>query len=191
MSGYYGYTEGELVIVSGDDGTVGVQLRQGFPKHRPAFRRIPGKPAPLGVNERKAPAKIAVAQALRIELGLGVVDIGKMLKMAPQDVSRATVGDYFRGIPWECRKNRAEAIAAAESLLVKMGRPAAPKPCKAAIAQAMRFELGLGVTAIAQLLGTDEQVVTRATVDCGRKGIPWESRPNQAAAIEAAKCLAK
>lgn len=131
-SGYYGYTEGELVIVSGWDGTVGVQLEQGQAKKRKnhgpwnnkhrRYERIPKhlhqQRNQLGQNEKyKKPCITAVAQALRFEFGLKVMDIAKLLGIASQDVSRFTILESFRGIPWECRKHKAEAIEAARQLL--------------------------------------------------------------------------
>ena len=62
------------------------------------------------------------------------------------------------------------------------------RPCKNAIAQAMRFHFGLRVTRIAALLEMKPQDVSRCTIlESWRWGIPWESRRHQDVAINHAR----
>lgn len=129
-TGYYGYTEGELVIVSGVDGTVGVQLRQGFAKEPRPYRRTPEGLAALGANERKKPCKEALAQAMRFEFDVPTSTIAKLLSMTAPNVCRATIGDYSKGIPWEVRRYRSEAIAEAKLLLDASGYVVVETKCR-------------------------------------------------------------
>ncbi len=64
------------------------------------------------------------------------------------------------------------------------------KPCKAAIAQALRFHFGLRVTVIADMIQWSPADVSRVTVlESWTKGIPWEVRKHQDVAIDHATAI--
>lgn len=142
--GYYGYTEGELQIVSGADGTVGVQLRQGRtarPKRRYGVnpdlnaythcqRKGCGRPITVWLGDHargrgkycslrcrydETPAcKTAILQAMRYELRMDRQAVAQAMQMSPDAVSGIM---YMATIPWFERRYQAEAIAAAQAIL--------------------------------------------------------------------------
>ena len=117
-SGYYGYTEGELVIKVGCDGTVGVQLQQKCKKRpkRYGYRFLENGGRTAAHDERPL-SKVAIIQAMRYHFGVQTTRIAKLVGVMPQYVSMVTVTSAGTFMPWWRRKRQVETIEAARKLL--------------------------------------------------------------------------